>query len=86
MPLVTLRPKGQLTIPVDILQRWDIKPYEKLEMKFQNGIITIIPATRKESSKKKSLNDFAGIGHGCWGDTPDEVQNTIHKLRDSWTR
>lgn len=86
MPVVTLRPKGQVTIPVDILQQWNIKPYEKLEMKFQNGIITIVPAERKEASKKNNLKAFSGIGQGCWGDTPDEVQDSIHKLRNSWTR
>lgn len=55
MPLVTLRPKGQLTIPVDILQKWDIKPYDKLEINFQSGAITIVPAARKGSKKKNRL-------------------------------
>lgn len=86
MSLVTLRPKGQLTIPVDILQAWGIEPYEQLEINFQNGVITLVPAKRKEPSKKNRLMTFAGVGHGCWGDTPDEVQESIGELRDSWTR
>jgi len=86
MSLVTLRPKGQLTIPVDILQKWDIKPYDKLEINFQNGVITIVPAIRKEPKKKNRLMSFAGAGKGCWGDTPDEVKESLQDLRDSWSR
>ncbi|MGV6851623.1 MAG: AbrB/MazE/SpoVT family DNA-binding domain-containing protein [bacterium] len=86
MPLVTLRPKGQLTIPVNILQQWNIKPYEQLEVSFQNGIVTMMPAKRKEQSRKSNLKAFAGIGQGCWGDTPEAVQDSIHNLRNSWTR
>jgi len=86
MSLVTLRPKGQLTIPVDILQKWDIKPYDKLEMNFQNGVITIVPAIRKEPKKKNRLMSFAGAGKGYWGDTPDEVKESLQDLRDSWSR
>lgn len=86
MSLVTLRPKGQLTIPVDILQQWNIKPYDQLEINFQNGVITLIPAKRKEPRKKNRLMAFAGVGHGCWGEAPDEVQDSIQTLRDSWTR
>ena len=86
MSLVTLRPKGQLTIPVDILQEWDIKPYDKLEINFQNGVITIVPAARKEPKKKNRLMSFAGAGKGCWGDTPGEVKESLQELRDSWSR
>lgn len=86
MPLVTLRPKGQVTIPTQILQQWNIEPYQKLEVAFHNGVLTIIPATRKESNKKKTLLSFAGAGRGCWGDTPEEVNQSITNLRDSWTR
>lgn len=86
MPLVTLRPKGQVTIPTQILQQWDIKPYQKLEVAFHNGVLTIIPALRKEPNKKKTLHSFAGAGRGCWGETPEEVKQSITNLRDSWTR
>lgn len=86
MSLVTLRPKGQLTIPVDILQQWDIKPYDKLEVNFQNGVITIVPAKRQEPRKKDRLMSFAGVGQGCWGDTAEEVNSSIQDLRGSWSR
>ena len=86
MPLVTLRPKGQITIPVQILQQLNMKPYEQVEVNFHNGVIMIIPTKRKEPTKRTNLMAFAGAGRGCWGETPNEVKQSIHNLRDSWTR
>lgn len=86
MPLATLRPKGQLTIPVQILQQWGIKPYDQVEINVQNGVLMIIPVKRKETAKKKTISGFIGIGRGMWGETPAAVQASIHNLRDSWTR
>lgn len=82
MPLATLRPKGQITIPVQILQQWNIKPYEQVEISFQNGVVMIVPVKRKETTKRKSLLAFTGIGRGMWGETPAEVQISIQNLRD----
>lgn len=86
MPLATLRPKGQLTIPVQILQQWNIQPYDQVEINFQNGVVMMVPVKRKATAKIKSLSAFAGIGRGLWGETSAEVQASIHNLRDSWTR
>ena len=86
MPLATIRPKGQLTIPAQILQQWNIKPYDQVEISFQNGVVMIVPAKRKATTKRKSLSGFVGIGRGMWGETSAEVQTSIHTLRDSWTR
>lgn len=86
MPLVTLRPKGQLTIPVHILQQCNLEPYEQLEVNLQNGVITMTPARKKQTPKKNQLMAFAGAGHGLWGETPEEVEKSIDELRDSWTR
>ncbi|MEZ5536278.1 MAG: AbrB/MazE/SpoVT family DNA-binding domain-containing protein [Thiolinea sp.] len=86
MTIATLRPKGQLTIPARILQQLNLRPYEQVEVNFQNGIITIVPVNRKETTKKDRLKTFAGAGQGCWGDSPEAVNASIHKLRDSWSR
>lgn len=86
MSLATLRPKGQLTIPAQILQQLNIQAYEQVEINLQNGVITIIPANRKESTRKKSLKAFAGVGQGCWGDTSAALKESVDNLRDSWTR
>ena len=86
MALATIRPKGQITIPAHILQEWGLQPYEKVEINFQNGVVTLIPMRRKDNGKQKSIMDFAGVGHGCWGETAQEVEKTITELRDTWTR
>lgn len=86
MSLATLRPKGQLTIPAQILQQLNIQAYEQVEINLQNGVITIIPANRKNSTRKRGLQAFAGIGQGCWGDTSVTLKESIDNLRDSWVR
>lgn len=86
MTIATLRPKGQLTIPSQMLRQWNIKPYDQVEISFQNGVITIVPANRNDKSKKCNLKAFAGIGRGCWGKTPESVNDSILNLRDSWSR
>lgn len=86
MPLVTLRPKGQLTIPAQILQQWNIKPYDQVEINFQNGVVMIVPVNRKATNKRRNFSAFTGIGRGMWGENPAEVQASIRNLRDSWTR
>lgn len=86
MPLVTIRPKGQVTIPVNILQQLSVEPYDQLEVKVHNGIVTMVPAKRKESSGSKRLQAFIGIGRGYWGDSPEKITQSIEDLRDSWDR
>lgn len=42
------------------------------------------PMTPEEEERR--LMSFAGIGRGTWGSTPEEVQQTIRDLRNSWER
>lgn len=86
MPIATLRPKGQITIPMNILKIWGIDTNEQIEISIHNGIVTMAPVNRKETQKHKNIMDFAGIGRGVWGETTEEVDNSIRELRDSWTR
>lgn len=86
MPLVTIRPKGQVTIPVNILQQLSVEPYDQLEVKLHNGVVTMVPANRKESPTSDRLQDFIGIGRGYWGESPDDMTQSIEDLRDSWSR
>ena len=78
--------KGLVTIPAHILQKLEIEPYEQLEINFQNGVITMSPVKKEKVPKKNQLMAFAGAGQGCWGDTPEVVEDAIHKPRNSWTR
>lgn len=86
MLTVSLGPKGQLTIPDSILQQWGVEPNDQLELSFQNGIVTLVPVKRQQKSGCNSLMEFAGIGAGCWGETSDEMNDSLRELRGSWGR
>jgi AbrB family looped-hinge helix DNA binding protein len=84
MPEVTIRPKGQVTIPAEIMQSWHLRTNDRVNITLVNGIVTMTPIKRKEASK--DIMSFAGIGRGIWGDTHEEVETTINEIRNSWNR
>lgn len=81
MPLATIRPKGQITIPAQILQQWDIKPYDKVEVSVQNNVVMIVPMKHKEAKKCRNITEYLGISKGMWGNSPEEIQESILNLR-----
>ncbi len=84
MSLVTLRPKGQITIPANILAQWKAQPDDVFDVQLANGVVMFTPVSRRESAPK--LIAFAGAGKGLWGNTPEQVDANIAALRDEWTR
>jgi AbrB family looped-hinge helix DNA binding protein len=84
MPEVTIRPKGQVTIPAEIMKSWHLRANDRVNIALVNGIVTITPLKRKQVSK--SLMSFTGVGRGIWGDTPEKVEATINENRNSWNR
>lgn len=88
MPQVKLREKGQVTIPAELLQEWSRRNHvsinDLMDAKLANGVLMLIPKSRH--AVKRSVMSFAGSGKGLWGNTPDEVDASIKKIRDSWTR
>jgi bifunctional DNA-binding transcriptional regulator/antitoxin component of YhaV-PrlF toxin-antitoxin module len=63
---VKLREKGQVTIPVEILQAWRLKNQSNLndliDVSLSNGVLLLSPSKRAED--KRDLLSFAGIGRG----------------------
>ena len=88
MPEVRLREKGQVTIPSEILQEWGAKNHvhtnDAVEAVLANGVLMLIP--KKRRSVKRDILSFAGVGKGLWGDTPEEIENSLQSIRDSWIR
>jgi len=84
MTLVRVRPKGQITIPARIAEEARIKPDDTLEIVYANGVITLVPAARKELGN--SVMSFAGIARGTWGNTTAEVDVCLEESRASWER
>jgi len=84
MPVVKVRPKGQITIPIDILNNWNLHSEEKVNITLINGIVILTPLNRLE--KKKSIMSYAGIASGIWGADANEIDNFIRDERDSWEK
>jgi AbrB family looped-hinge helix DNA binding protein len=84
MPVVKIRPKGQITIPADILQAWQIHSNDKINVNLVNGVVMLTPVNRREH--KKSIMSYAGIARGVWGDSADDIDNFIRNERDSWEK
>ncbi len=84
MTQVRVRPKHQITIPTRIAEAAHIKPDDVLDVSYANGVVTLIPANRKE--RKESVMAYAGIAHGIWGQTTAEIDAGLQAARDSWER
>jgi antitoxin component of MazEF toxin-antitoxin module len=84
MPKITLRPKGQVTIPASILGQWNARPDDVLDVQLANGVVMFTPVSRRDASP--DLMAFAGLGKGLWGNTPEQVEDSIQSLRDAWVR
>ena len=84
MAQVRVRNKHQITIPARIAESANIKPDDMLEVAYNNGVVTLIPVSRKK--RKESAMAYAGIARGIWGNTTFEIDTELHKSRDSWER
>jgi hypothetical protein len=55
-----------------------------LTVTFINGSIIITP--KHDAKDQEDIMSFAGIGHGLWGNTPEEVDQTLCNMKNSWER
>lgn len=87
MPEIRMRPKHQVTLPASVVRQANFQVDDRLSVTFVNGTIMI---TRKEEAIKQPKPDimsYAGIGRGIWGDTHEEVMETVNNLRkNQWER
>jgi hypothetical protein len=85
---VKLREKGQVTIPAELLQEWQLKnhvePQDVMQACLANGVLMLIPA--KRHAARRDMLSFAGVGKGLWGQTQAEIESSIAQLRSEWTR
>ena len=84
MPEITIDQKGQISIPEEILQTWQIQPYDKISVKLVNGAVILTPVKHRE--KKQSILSYAGVARGIWGDSADELDRFVSYERDSWEK
>ena len=84
MSQVRVRLKHQITIPSRIAEAAHIKPNDMLEVAYTNGVVTLVPVSRKK--RKKSAMAYAGIARGLWGQTTAEIDADLNSNRGSWER
>jgi antitoxin component of MazEF toxin-antitoxin module len=84
MPEIRMRPKHQVTLPASVVREANIKPDDRLTVSFINGSIIITP--KRDAREQDDIMSFAGIGHGLWGNTPEEVNQTLADMKNSWER
>jgi bifunctional DNA-binding transcriptional regulator/antitoxin component of YhaV-PrlF toxin-antitoxin module len=84
MSQVRVRPKHQITLPSRIVAAAHLKPDDLLEVAYANGVVTLVPLSRKE--RKESVMDYAGIARGIWGQTTGEIEAGLNSDRASWER
>ena len=84
MSQVRIRPKHQITLPSRIVAAAHLKPGDVLEVAYANGVVTLVPVSRKE--RKVSVMAYAGIARGIWGQTTDEIEASLISDRASWER
>ena len=85
MPEIRMRSKNQFTLPASLVRASGIQIDDKLSVSLVNGSIVITPM----GPKHQGLSDvmaFAGIAQGVWGDTPEEVEQTLERDRATWER
>ena len=84
MPEIRMRPKHQVTLPASVVREAKLKPDDRLTVTFINGSIIITP--KHDAKDQDDIMSFAGIGHGLWGNTPEEVDQTLCNIKNSWER
>ena len=82
MPVVKIRPKGQITIPSKILTAWHVQSNEQINVNLVNGAVILTPIRKN----KTSIMSYAGIAQGLWGESADDPDNFIRNERESWER
>jgi antitoxin component of MazEF toxin-antitoxin module len=85
MPEIRMRSKNQFTLPASLVRASGIQIDDKLSVSLVNGSIVITPM----GPKHQGLSDvmaFAGIAQGVWGDSPEEVEQTLQRDRATWER
>lgn len=71
MTEVSVTPKGQVTIPVELRRKYRIQPGSKVEITEEEGKITI--------KKITSILDLAGAG--SYIATPEELKEELDEMR-----
>ena len=68
---VKLTEKGQITIPIDIRQRFGLRPGDEIEIVVDDGVICLRRAENQPSRGQRIVDRLIGRGDGTM--TTDEI-------------
>lgn len=77
---VRLRPKHQITLPMQIVEQAGLAPDALLLAKYSHGVITLTP--QASARPAGGILAYAGVAKHCWGQSAAEVQQHIDELRE----
>jgi AbrB family looped-hinge helix DNA binding protein len=78
MPVVNIRPKGQVTIPAEILQAWQIHSNDKINVSLVNGVVMLTPVNRR--GQKNQLCPMQVL-HVVYGAIPRMLLTTLYVMK-----
>lgn len=84
MPIVKMRPKGQITIPATIVHTANLSENSQFDVEYINGVIILKPIN--DEQEKDDVMSYAGLFAGAWGDTSAEVETNIRNLHNEWEK
>lgn len=84
MPEIRMRPKHQVTLPASLVRQANIKLDDKLAVTYVNGSIILTPTAASEN--QIDIMAFAGIANGLWGNTAQEIDQTLSSVKSGWER
>jgi AbrB family looped-hinge helix DNA binding protein len=79
-----LRPKGQITIPREICERFGMKPGEVLEMRVEEGAIVAVPRKAQARVASAEIRDAfrrAGMGEDALLAAGRQVREELQQER-----
>lgn len=85
MPLVKVRPKRQITLPLDVSRKVGIEEGDLVEISVEVDHLTIRPKEIIDKKQKTaSLRDLIGSAKGMYGKTSEEADQCLNDIRNEW--
>ena len=84
MTEIRMRPKHQVTLPANLVRQANIQLDDKLIVSYVNGSIILTPSAANKNNL--DIMAFAGIANSLWGDTAQEIDLTVDRIKSGWER
>ena len=87
MEKIRLAEQLQVTLPKNIVELAGLQTHDLLEVSYKEGNIILRPLKTSASPRPASdLMTFAGSCSGAWGNSAQEIAQTLAQDHSSWER